>query len=78
MADRCRIREPAAECAVVRVQALRPAIRTGMLRRDVEAARDDAMPAAAVPDEGRLGLTRARIGRTTTNHPPSAIALRAS
>jgi hypothetical protein len=30
------------------------------MRADVDAIRDLAPPAAAAPDEGRLGLTRAR------------------
>jgi hypothetical protein len=46
---------------------------------DVDATRDLAPPAAAAPDEGRLGLTRARnIGRSMQQPPPSATALRAS
>jgi len=32
----------------------------GMMRADVDDSRDLAPPAAAAPDEGRLGLTRAR------------------
>jgi hypothetical protein len=46
---------------------------------DVDPARDAVPPAAAAPDEGRLGLTRARhIGRSNQQPPPSATALRAS
>jgi hypothetical protein len=48
------------------------------MRADVDAIRDLAPPAAAAPDEGRLGLTRARNGRSTRQPPPSAKALRAS
>lgn len=48
------------------------------MRADVDSTRARAGPAAAVPDEGRLGLTRAPDTGETQQPPPSATALRAS
>jgi hypothetical protein len=48
---------------------------SAMIRADVDAARCDAQPAVAVPDEGRLGLTRAR--NRATDQQPTALGDRA-